>query len=192
MVWISYVVMVLLLYTPCLDWGKKIADQTIDLNTIIPTGYILLFVYSLLLWGIVLLLLWLLESSGIFPLFQKGTFRDGFLFALIPQLSNNIALALAIYIVVPPGLAVFLKLAEAVLVRTPLRDVALRAISFLTDLVNRIPVPPDHVMIVLGILTLIAAFGFKWEQRERYENISRQNQLLRKQELREMIVPSPR
>jgi hypothetical protein len=179
--WISYALVVILLYTPLVGLGRIIQEQEIPLEIEIEslplsvdvpyTGYIRLFLYSvagwLFLWG----LLFLIERISKIDLLAKAKLRNGMLYARRPYFSNNLVSVLASVILVYPVVKVILTQID----------------PMLGDL---LPYNLDIGMIVLSVFTLIVSRGFRLEQRYRYEADVRRNQRRRKRQQTAIVIPT--
>jgi hypothetical protein len=179
MAWISFAIVVLFLYTPVFGLGRIIQEQTFPPGVILPApiaflierpygGYVLLFLSSLALWGFIWLILRMLEAADIFNL-QGPRLRNGMLYALLPPLSNHIAVILATLVLAKPVLNLVLSIIAP-------------------NLLNLFPFNFELGTIVLALFTLIVAYFFGREQRSRYEAEIRRNQE-RKYRQDEIIVP---
>lgn len=202
MAWISFAIIVLIFYAPCFGLGKQIAEQQFQLpisalpNPIPFGGHLLLFLYTLALWGVLWLLLWLLETSGIFAFLRKDALRNGFLYSLLPRLSNGIAVFLADIIFARWALASLLEVLSILLSRITIGAAIFQSISsFLTgvvDFLGALPIPAAPEIIVLSALTIIVARAFQWEQQLRNEEEIHQQLIRRKQRLFEMNIQETR
>ncbi|MBI3788417.1 MAG: hypothetical protein HY276_09195 [Ignavibacteriales bacterium] len=188
--------MTLFFYLPCIGQGRFIQEQNVrlpepfQLIEIPFTGYLILLLLSLGLWGVLWFVLEVLEKAGIFSLFKLAPLRNGFLFALHPQTSNNLAVSLASYVVGIDVIRGVLELAKMILGRAAL-DVAQGAaqvISLLTSVMDLFPGIKDIGLLVLSIFTIIAAYFFKREKGRRESSEIRRNLLIRKKKQREIVV----
>ncbi len=104
MSWISFVIVTLFFYLPCIGQGRFIQEQSVRLPDpfgVIPipfSGYFILLFLSLFLWGVLWSILRVLEKTGMLPLFRWDALRNGFLFAMHPIVSTSFAMSLAWYI----------------------------------------------------------------------------------------------
>lgn len=180
MAWISFAIVVLLLYTPVFGLGRIIQEQTFPPGVILPapiafliehpySGYVLLFLSSLALWVFIWLILWLLEAVDIFTL-QGSRLRNGMLYARLPPLSNRIAVILATLILAKPVLNLVLSIIAP-------------------SLLNLFPLNFELGTLVLALFTLIVANVFGWEQRSRYDTEIKRNQVWRKYHQEDIIIP---
>lgn len=195
MVWIAFVIVVILLYTPVIGLGRVIQAQALELSAPLPvlgtvgipvSGIPLLLLCSVALWIIVWLILLLLEWQGIFRL-EKANLRNGFLYGTRPYWSNGIAVLLAELIL---GIAVVRLVLPllATIVGFVLGQSAMDLILAILDVLLRLKF--DEGILILCILTLIAATGFRIEQEMRYAADLQRNRIQRKRQQTEIVVPA--
>jgi len=214
MAWISFVIVVLAFvlgldgFIPHQPFTITVPFLWISVN--VPySGYLRLFFYTLVIW---LVLWWILsrleERSGL-TLLEKAGLRNGMIFATRPRASNRIAVILASIVLIFTAFRFVFDFAMQILtgrlfgyllglITGNLKGENLGNVSIipiLPFLGGRIqPILPAPVVpwkiIILCFLTLIAAFAFRREQRWRYENEIKRDQIRRKHRQDEIIVPS--
>ncbi len=199
MSWLGFAIVVLIFYFPGIGKGQDIQSQTFPLSppligdlTFI-TGYLLLLFWGLLSWIVLSAVLWLLEDSAFlfFPLFKRDQFRNGFLFGMLPNLSNNFAVYIARYILVGYFLnSVFevLQLLLGLLGASTIVQIARSIVAFILNILHWFPAITDLGMVTLSIFTLIVAYAFGREQEWREVKYHRKNQLIRKQNQTEIQI----
>lgn len=181
MAWISFAVVVFLFFTPFIGLGRTIQEQgilvevnieSLSISAEIPyTGYVRLLLYSVASWLVLWALLLLLEKITKADVLSRARLRNGMLYALRPHVGNNIALVLAIVILVYP-------LMKIVLVQI---DPMLGAL---------LPYRLNLEVITLSLFTLIADRGFRLEQQYRYRAEIRRNQRERKRRQTAIEIPT--
>jgi hypothetical protein len=188
MAWISLVIVALVFYTPLIGLGRIVQEQTFSPQDLLPwlpvsapipySGYVRLFVYSFLVWFFLWLVLFMLETylvssaqSGQRGLLGRLRLRNGMLYALVPQFSNNVAVWLAWIVFVYGG-------ARSVLLSMDVKQAA----AFF-------PLEIDWGIMAFSALTLIAGYTFGFEQRYHYEADIRLNQARHKKRQTEIVVP---
>ncbi|MBM3143091.1 MAG: hypothetical protein FJ005_08675 [Chloroflexi bacterium] len=92
MIWISFVITVIIFYTPL-----------VGLSRVFGTQAALLLLCSIASWLLLWLVLSALEEFGNIDFFSRSGLRDGMLYAWRPHVSNNVAFVLASVILVYAG-----------------------------------------------------------------------------------------
>ena len=236
MAWISLVIVVLAFM---LGLDKVIPHQ--PFTVIIPflrisinipySGYLRVFLYTLIIWLVLWWILLRLEKYSGYTLLRKAGLRNGMMFATRPHVINYIAVILASIVLIFTTLKFVFDFVMQIftgkllghligLITGRLRvgnldyilnlipgDLRSKGVEFWLSHpdVSMIPILPflgsriqpslpvpivPWKIIILCFLTLIAAFAFGREQRWRYENEIKRDQIHRKHRQDEIIIPS--
>lgn len=159
------------------------------------SGYIRLFLYAIAIWWVLWQVLNRLDTLFERTLLQRLDLRNGMLYAVNPRLSNNFAVILAgIFLAVTVFAIAFDLIVTVPKVLTFLQSApnfSPSALALLTTS-SRSAFLSLHIhprAIVLSVFTLIVAMVFCSEKGHTYKLDIMRNQIRRKREQREIIVP---
>lgn len=194
MVWLSFVIMTVILFTPILGLSRFIQGQVIDISIPLPvlglftlplTGIPLLALCSIVLWFVVWSILQLLEAGGAISL-EKMNLRNRFLYATRPYFSNRVVFWLSNLILAVAG-AQFILPIVANLVGLYLGQDAMQIVINLLNILLGLKF--DIGVVVLCVLVVVASSRFRTEQISRYATERHQRRLERKKKQTDIIVP---
>jgi membrane protein implicated in regulation of membrane protease activity len=187
MAWISFVIVVILFYTPVVGLGRFIQEEaaTINLGALslsidIPiVGHLRLLGYSVGLWLVLWLVIALVDRAIRADVLVRARLRNGMLFASRPHIATHAAVALAqVTLGYVTAKAILMWLAQHVLVEVS------------PVLAGLLPVELNMQLAVLSVFTLIADYGHRREQCSRYAADIRRNQRIRKSAQKAIVVPT--
>ena len=176
MAWISFVVVVLVFYTPVIGLGLPFVSLSLNVPLV---GHVRLFVLSVGAWLVLWVALLVFERFSGVDLLSRARLRNGMVYASRPYVARRLAVVLA-------------EMSLGYLIVRALLSLAARfVLSPIAPMLGALlPYDLDMGTVVLSILTLIAAYCFGVEQRYRYEADIKRNQRIRRREQTSIVIPA--